>query len=343
MEARLAAIATLLTTLGLATNVQAANPAHVHFLGANLESANLSRANLSKANLSRDRLSYANLSDADLRGASLYEARLRSAEVKGANLIGADLRGANLFGVDLSSATVDSKVPQSNSSGATSNTGSSIPLSPSEALQAQIVHKNKQTLLATKRCPGCDLTSVDLGGADLSGVNLSGAILGNANLRGTNLSRANLRGAEVSNADLIGANLSGADLSEANLWRSILIKANLSDANLKDADISAANLREAEVKGANLDAAISLVLQKSGKTATSCGAAPPGIPSVVNSTTTAKSWDKFELLHKLSIQRQFNLNYTTISALAISRDNQTLAVGSHDIDPHSSGSTQLSL
>lgn len=74
-----------------------------------------------------------------------------------------------------------------------------------------------ETLLATRKCRGCNLEEanlvatnlegVDLGGANLQGANLTGANLVHANLALTNLQKANL-----TRADLTGANLSGASL-----------------------------------------------------------------------------------------------------------------------------------
>ncbi|MGD1902623.1 MAG: pentapeptide repeat-containing protein [Geitlerinemataceae cyanobacterium] len=75
--------------------------------------------------------------------------------------------------------------------------------------------ENRQTLLDSKQCSGCDLTGTDLSNAGLSGADLSGATLNSANLAGANLTGANLTGATVEDANLIGANLTDAQLDDS--------------------------------------------------------------------------------------------------------------------------------
>lgn len=67
-------------------------------------------------------------------------------------------------------------------------------------------------LLQTNRCPGCDLTGVNLSKAQLGGADLRGAILNATDFRG-----ANLKGADLSNTSLIFARLDHANLAVANL------------------------------------------------------------------------------------------------------------------------------
>jgi uncharacterized protein YjbI with pentapeptide repeats len=100
-------------------------------------------------------------------------------------------------------------------------------------------------LLATKRCPGCDLS-----GAGLVMANLSGANLAHANLAGANLSQANLSGANLVGANLSGASLNRANLSGANLSGAILQATDLREAFLSNAILSPNSLGAAYVQGA---------------------------------------------------------------------------------------------
>ncbi len=90
-----------------------------------------------------------------------------------------------------------------------------------------MVKENVEKLLATKSCPGCDLSAAILNRLDLSEANLQGANLSMAKLYLTdlsqaNLSEANLQGAEFGGADLAGADLRGADLAEAKFFGAYL-------------------------------------------------------------------------------------------------------------------------
>lgn len=135
-----------------------------------------------------------------------------------------------------------------------------------------------QQLLATKKCPGCNLQNANLNdsilvGASLSQSNLEGAkllaanlqnanlhkanlkrvYLRSSNLKGANLQEANLEGADVSNAQLQGANLKGANLEGVRLVTSNLEGANLEGANLKGTEIGAnTKLERANLKGATM-------------------------------------------------------------------------------------------
>lgn len=92
--------------------------------------------------------------------------------------------------------------------------------------------KNLNRLIATKKCPGCNLRKAVLMRMDLQGADLQGADLSQAKLNLTNLSQANLR-----NAILRGAVLGGADLSGADLRGADLTNAKLAGAYLKEAII----------------------------------------------------------------------------------------------------------
>ena len=87
--------------------------------------------------------------------------------------------------------------------------------------------KQLKQLLATKECPGCDLSYLNLKSTNLSGVDLS-----DANLAGSDLSGANLKGANFDRAILYKANLSNTFLANANFRRANLEMANLEGANL---------------------------------------------------------------------------------------------------------------
>lgn len=105
--------------------------------------------------------------------------------------------------------------------------GAQEPQDPKVALREQV--------LASKSCPGCDLTGV--------------SFLKSANLKNADLSNAKLVGASFYGADLTGANLQGADLSNALLWQADLTNANLGGVNLSGANLGGA-------KGADLVTAV---------------------------------------------------------------------------------------
>ncbi|MBR8830479.1 MAG: hypothetical protein N5P05_000047 [Chroococcopsis gigantea SAG 12.99] len=102
-----------------------------------------------------------------------------------------------------------------------------------------------QTLLRTRRCPGCDLSNAGLVQSNLPGAQLQGA-----NLTGANLSRANLSGANLTGANLAGASLHGANLQGANLTKTNLTGVDLREAYLNGANFAGASLEDAYVQGA---------------------------------------------------------------------------------------------
>jgi uncharacterized protein YjbI with pentapeptide repeats len=124
MKTPILATTVFLTTITLATTVQAANSEHIRQLlaskecqncnltGAGLVLADLAGANLSGANLAGANLSRANLTGADLRGAnlsgaSLFGVNLSGAKLTGANLANADLRNAYLINVELNGVNLN--------------------------------------------------------------------------------------------------------------------------------------------------------------------------------------------------------------------------------------------
>lgn len=89
------------------------------------------------------------------------------------------------------------------------------------AKETSVVQENKEKLIKTKSCPGCNLVGANLNRTDLAGADLQGADLSNAkfflaNLAGANLQKARLRGAGFGGADLAKANLRGADLQDVS-------------------------------------------------------------------------------------------------------------------------------
>jgi uncharacterized protein YjbI with pentapeptide repeats len=121
-------------------------------------------------------------------------------------------------------------------------------------------------LLATKKCPNCDLVYANLNNADLSGADLTNANLSSASFNGTNLSNtvftgANLSGVNFSNRNftsytLNNVNFTSANLSGATLTGSNLSTSNLTTANLKTANLTGANLADGTLTGADLTSAI---------------------------------------------------------------------------------------
>jgi len=106
-------------------------------------------------------------------------------------------------------------------------------------------YEDLNQLLATKKCPLCDLSGAGLVMANLRGANLVGANLSGANLNQANLSGANLSGANLTHTALNGANLTGANLSGA-----ILNNTDLRGAYLHQVNFTAVNLSKAYVQGA---------------------------------------------------------------------------------------------
>jgi uncharacterized protein YjbI with pentapeptide repeats/serine/threonine protein kinase len=114
-----------------------------------------------------------------------------------------------------------------------------------------------QQLLATKKCPGCNLQNANLNdsilvGASLSQSNLEGAKLLGASLQNANLYKANLKRVYLRSSNLKGANLQGANLEGADVSNAQLQGANLKGANLEGVRLVTSNLEGANLEGANL-------------------------------------------------------------------------------------------
>lgn len=103
---------------------------------------------------------------------------------------------------------------------------------------AAVIEKNRQRLLDTKKCYGCNLHGVDLTGKNLDGADLEGADLTGGRLEGADLENANLKGALLVGGDLRNVNLQGADLYKANLSGTDLTGAKLDGAFLDDAQMT---------------------------------------------------------------------------------------------------------
>lgn len=100
--------------------------------------------------------------------------------------------------------------------------GSTVSIAADSAKKNSTVQENKERLIKTKSCPGCNLAGVNLNRADLAGADLQGADLSHAkfflaNLAGANLQKARLQGAGFGGADLAKANFKGADLRDVSL------------------------------------------------------------------------------------------------------------------------------
>lgn len=116
-----------------------------------------------------------------------------------------------------------------------------------------VIRTARDIAVSTKKCPGCDLSGLNLSGEDLSWVDLTGAKLRNILASGTSFINAQLQGADFS-----GANLEGADFSSQSDYRrrTVLEGASFANANLRRArfantrlgcvDLSNADLTEAD-------------------------------------------------------------------------------------------------
>ncbi len=114
-----------------------------------------------------------------------------------------------------------------------------------------------EQLLATKKCPGCNLQNANLSNsilvrASLSKSNLEGAKLYGANLQNASLEKANLKRSRLRSSNLKGANLQNANLEKADISNARLQGANLKGANLEGARLVTSNLEGANLEGANL-------------------------------------------------------------------------------------------
>lgn len=103
----------------------------------------------------------------------------------------------------------------------------SLSISFAYAAPSVTAKENLKKLIATKSCPGCDLSGLNFNRMDLSKSNLEGADLSMSTFFLTNLSYANLKstilsgavfgGADLGDADLTGADLRGVSLDSAYL------------------------------------------------------------------------------------------------------------------------------
>ncbi|MDB5097816.1 MAG: Pentapeptide repeat protein [Cyanobacteria bacterium RYN_339] len=105
-------------------------------------------------------------------------------------------------------------------------------------------------LLATKACPDCDLSDVNLRDQHLENADLHGAKLRDADLHGAFLNGANLQNADLSDADVHSADLTAANLAAANLRDVNARNAKFNDANLTGATISDGDWDNATLGGA---------------------------------------------------------------------------------------------
>jgi uncharacterized protein YjbI with pentapeptide repeats len=110
-------------------------------------------------------------------------------------------------------------------------------------------------LLATKKCPGCNLQNANLNDSILVGASLSQSNLERAKLLGANLQNANLHKANLKRVYLRSSNLKGANLQDANLEGAYVSNAQLQGANLKGANLKRVRLVTSNLEGANLEGA----------------------------------------------------------------------------------------
>jgi len=110
-------------------------------------------------------------------------------------------------------------------------------------------------LLATKKCPGCNLQNANLNDSNLVGASLSQSNLERAKLLGANLQNANLHKANLKRVYLRSSNLKGANLQDANLEGAYVSNAQLQGANLKGANLKRVRLVTSNLEGANLEGA----------------------------------------------------------------------------------------
>ena len=99
------------------------------------------------------------------------------------------------------------------------------------------VEENRENLLKTKECVGCDLEGVNLEHVALRGADLHYSNLHNAKMRFARLHSANLNGADLSGADLRSVDLRSADLRNANLRNADMRYTALVGALVKNADL----------------------------------------------------------------------------------------------------------
>jgi uncharacterized protein YjbI with pentapeptide repeats len=240
----------------------------------------LENADVRGKNLSGFDLSNAWMVGADLRGTNFSNANLR-----GARLLGAKIDGATSFaGAQFCRTLMPDGTWSNDACGKPGPTEVQVPTqeadvktAPTHGIASAQAQQNKEKLLKTRACPGCDLKYVDLKeaqlnevnleGANLMGTHLEGASLNNANLNNADMQRAKMQGislsgqrttlikANVKNADLGGASIDRADLTGAKLFKANLEGADLNKAILKHVNLSHANLKNADVERADLTGA----------------------------------------------------------------------------------------
>ena len=125
----------------------------------------------------------------------------------------------------------------------------------SNGMKSIVIRTAHDIVVSTNRCPGCDLSGLNLSGENLFFADLTGAKLRNVIADGTNFGNARLRGADFSGASLRGANFS------SSYTRTVLEGASFANANLRGAsfanthlgcvDLPNADLREADFGNAS--------------------------------------------------------------------------------------------
>jgi uncharacterized protein YjbI with pentapeptide repeats len=143
----------------------------------------------------------------------------------------------------------------------------------SNGMKSIVIRTAHDIVVSTNRCPGCDLSGLNLSGENLFFADLTGAKLRNVIADGTNFGNARLRGADFSGASLRGANFSssytrtvleGASFANANLRGASFANTHLGCVDLRNADLGGADfgnsgfqcvdMSGAKLRGARFDA-----------------------------------------------------------------------------------------
>ncbi|MCQ4573865.1 MAG: pentapeptide repeat-containing protein [Candidatus Brocadiales bacterium] len=102
-----------------------------------------------------------------------------------------------------------------------------VPGTHSDVAYGASVEENRENLLKTKECVGCNLEGVNLEHVALRGADLHYSNLHNAKMRFARLHSANLNGADLSGADLRSVDLRSADMRYTALVGAIVKNADL--------------------------------------------------------------------------------------------------------------------
>ncbi|NUO77058.1 MAG: pentapeptide repeat-containing protein [Lysobacter sp.] len=231
------------------------------FVGATLRDTDWRGSTLARVDWARS----------DLRGADFTGVRVQQGSFAGANAGGVkftglqgqqramndqiDFGGANLLDADFTGATCGGKgfrLCARSDAATTCPAGNKGPCA--DYVSADIA-RNKQTLIDTNQCRGCDLRGTTLDSKGGAGVALDGADLRHASLYRFNAPDGSLNQVKLQGADVVGdysrAKLEGADLRADRLMGSF-VEAQMTGADLSGADIQMSDYRRAVLVNAKL-------------------------------------------------------------------------------------------